>query len=147
MKNSSNRKTNNLFLRNSAFILLLIISVSSFGQSGPSFSFENENNNIQIKTDVQTNTNGSVSVSAKIWYAPDHSILKSIRYYDEQALPPYLASVVHRRYTDKKIYGVTEESSETGINYYIILEDDNLWYHVKCDANGYLTLEKKYRKA
>ena len=47
----------------------------------------------------------------------------------------------------KKIFGVTEDNSEVGLDYRIVLEDEKRWYHVNSDESGNLHLFKKYKKA
>ena len=148
MKNSNNLQQSVTFIiKNSISAILIFISLSSFGQSGPSFSIENENNSYIIKTETQPTNNGSFTVSSKVWYETDGSIVKSVRYYNEQSLPPYIASKVHKQFNGKKIYGVTEESSSYGINYLIVLEDEKFWYHVTSNANGDIDLKIKLIKA
>ena len=64
-----------------------------------------------------------------------------------QSLSPFILARIQQKYTGKKVFGITEVSSDAGLNYYIILEDDKKWYHVTSDATGNLSLEDKYNKA
>src|SRR6476659_1750933 len=53
-------------------------------------------------------------ILSKVTYDKDGNILKTLRYYYEQNLPLLVLSKVKNKFNDKKIYGVTEESSEDG---------------------------------
>ncbi len=86
-------------------------------------------------------------VKCRMWYDKDGNVTKTERYYGESELCPYIMAKVKRKYPGKKVFGVTEVNTESGINYHIILEDANKWYHVSGDAAGYLRLDKKLNKA
>lgn len=86
-------------------------------------------------------------VLSKITYDKDGNILRTLRYYEEQDLPLLVLSKVKRKFTDKKIFGVTEESSEEGTFYHIILEDDKHWINITADGYGSIKVDKKYNKA
>jgi hypothetical protein len=86
-------------------------------------------------------------VKCRMWYDASGEVLKTIRYYDEQNLCPFILTKVKQKYADKKVYGVTEVSSNEGVKYNIVLEDEKKWYHVSVDFYGTLRLDKKYNKA
>lgn len=86
-------------------------------------------------------------ILSRITYDKDGNILKTLRYYYEQQLPIMVLSKVKQRYSDKKIYGVTEESSEAGTYYHIILEDEKHWVDITADNYGSITVNKKFNKA
>ena len=86
-------------------------------------------------------------ITAKITYDREGNILRSLRYYGEDQLPILVLTKVKNRFTDKRIYGVVEESSEEGTYYHITLEDEKNWLDVKSDNYGSITIEKKFRKA
>jgi len=86
-------------------------------------------------------------ITAKITYDKNGVILKTLRYYNEEQLPILVLTNVKNRFSDKKIYGVVEESSEAGTYYHITLEDAKSWIDVKADAYGTVMVEKKFRKA
>jgi hypothetical protein len=54
---------------------------------------------------------------------------------------------VKSKYEGKKIFGVTEESSEDGIRYHIILEDNKSWLTILAEPSGVMYVEKKKRKS
>ena len=84
---------------------------------------------------------------ARVIYDKEGNIVQTFRYYFEQQLPIMVLAKVKARFSDKKIYGVTEVSSEEGLYYYITLEDEKKWIEVKADNYGSVTIEKKFNKA
>jgi hypothetical protein len=62
-------------------------------------------------------------------------------------LPYYLLINIKKKYPDKKIYGVTEISSASGIEYYVKLEDARIWVTLVSDSHGNLRVVEKFRKA
>ncbi|HEV7620417.1 MAG TPA: hypothetical protein VGO09_01715 [Flavisolibacter sp.] len=103
-------------------------------------SWRSDDNNCQVSFN-----NGKIR--CKLWYDVDGNILKTIRYYSVESLCPYIMAKLEQKHPDKKVFGITELSSDEGIFYYIILEDNNKWYHVTADGAGNLTLANKYKKA
>jgi hypothetical protein len=86
-------------------------------------------------------------VTAKITYDRSGNIIKTMRYYTEEKLPLIVLTKVKNKYTDKKIFGVVEESSEDGTYYHITLEDAKNWLNVKVDSYGSMSVESKFKKA
>jgi hypothetical protein len=86
-------------------------------------------------------------VLSKITYDRNGNILKTLRYYYEQNLPLLVLSKVKSRFNDKKVFGVTEESSEEGTYYHIILEDEKHWINITADSYGGIKVDKKFNKA
>jgi hypothetical protein len=86
-------------------------------------------------------------IKSSITYDMNGNILKTLRYYHEDHLPLIVLTKVKNKYADKKIFGITELSTEEETTYYITLEDDKMWYNIKSDSHGFTTLEKKYKKA
>ncbi|MEO6187806.1 MAG: hypothetical protein ABIO82_01970, partial [Ginsengibacter sp.] len=80
-------------------------------------------------------------------YDRDGNILSSTRYYTEANLSPFIRGKVNERFPGKKIFGVTEVCSGDEFTYHMVLEDENNWYNIKCDAIGHVSLEKKLGKA
>jgi hypothetical protein len=87
------------------------------------------------------------AIQSRITYDPDGNILKTIRYYKEEQLPLLIQGKLKDRFAGKKVFGVTEVASQDQLNYHIVLEDEKSWTIVVCDALGYMTVDKKYRKA
>jgi len=86
-------------------------------------------------------------VLSKVTYDRDGNIVKTLRYYYEQNLPLLVLSKVKNKFSDKKIYGVTEESSDEGTFYHIILEDEKHWINITADSYGGIKVDKKFNKA
>jgi hypothetical protein len=62
-------------------------------------------------------------------------------------LPLLVLSKVKSKFNGKKIFGVTEESSDNGTFYHIILEDEKHWVNITADSYGSIRVDKKYNKA
>lgn len=86
-------------------------------------------------------------ILSKITYDQDGNILKTLRYYYEQDLPLLVLSKVKNKFSDKKIFGVTEESTDEGTYYHIILEDEKHWINITADSFGSIKVDQKYNKA
>jgi hypothetical protein len=86
-------------------------------------------------------------VSAKITYDKNGNIVRTMRYYTEEKLPLMVLTKVKNKYSDKKIFGVVELSSDEGTFYHITLEDANNWLNVKADSYGSTSVESKFKKA
>ena len=86
-------------------------------------------------------------VSARIKYDEEGNVIEAYRYYQEQQLPPYILCKLKKKYADKKVFGVTEVTKESGLVYFITLEDSQTWYTVRSHSFGNLELQKKFQKA
>lgn len=86
-------------------------------------------------------------ILAKVTYDKEGNILKTLRYYYEQNLPLLIFSKVKTKFADKKIFGVTEESSEGGTFYHIVLEDEKHWINITADSFGGIKVDRKFNKA
>lgn len=86
-------------------------------------------------------------ILSKVTYDKDGNILKTLRYYYEQNLPLMILTKVKNKFSDKTIFGVTEESSEEGTYYHIVLEDEKHWINITADSYGSIKVDKKFNKA
>jgi hypothetical protein len=86
-------------------------------------------------------------VLTKIEYDKEGNFLSSIRYYSEKSLPVNVLVRLQKKYADKKVFGVTEITSDNVVEYYIKLEDPNNWITVKSNADGNMQVVEKYKKA
>jgi hypothetical protein len=86
-------------------------------------------------------------VQCRLWYDRQGNVTKTERYYTENGLSPFMLARLNKKFNGKKVFGVTEVTSEGGITYHIVLEDGQKWYHVTSDAAGNLHLDKKLLKA
>ena len=79
-------------------------------------------------------------------YDKDGNYLSSKRYYQEDNLPINILYKIRKKYADKKIFGVTELSTELNTEYYVKLEDDKYWTTVKVDSGGRMETVEKFEK-
>ena len=99
--------------------------------------------------DIDNNFEASFTqadVKLRVQYDAEGNIIRSIRYYKAQMLPIIIQSKIQKKYSDKKIYSVTEITSPESIGYHIILEDAKTWTNIKSDIYGNLTVENKFTK-
>jgi hypothetical protein len=86
-------------------------------------------------------------ILTKIDYDKDGNFISSLRYYTEKNLPINILCRLQKKYADKKVFGVTEMTSESTVEYYIKLEDAENWITIKSNADGNLQVVEKYKKA
>lgn len=86
-------------------------------------------------------------ILTKIDYDKDGNFLSSLRYYTERNLPVNIICKLQKKYADKKVFGVTEMTTDAAVEYYIKLEDANNWITVKSNVDGNLQVVEKYKKA
>jgi hypothetical protein len=87
------------------------------------------------------------NITYRVMYDQEGNVVKSIRYYFAQTLPIFIQAKLAKKYDGKKVFGVTEVTTETEIQYHIILEDASNWTHVQSDSFGNMFTEKKLKKA
>lgn len=86
-------------------------------------------------------------ILTKIVYDKDGNFLSSLRYYTEKNLPVSILCRLQKKYADKSVFGVTEMTTESGVEYYIKMEDQNNWYTIRSNADGSMSTIEKYKKA
>ena len=86
-------------------------------------------------------------VLTKIEYDKEGNFLSSLRYYSEKNLPVSILCRLQKKYADKKIFGVTEMTTDSAVEYYIKLEDETTWITVRSNADGNMQVVEKYKKA
>lgn len=86
-------------------------------------------------------------VSFRVLYDAEGNVLKSMRYYSGQNLPIILQSKLAKKFPSKTIFGVTEVTTENEVSYFVVLEDEKEFQHVRADAFGNITTEQRYYKA
>ncbi|HWJ92354.1 MAG TPA: hypothetical protein VNR87_14660 [Flavisolibacter sp.] len=113
---------------------------SSFPKADSVNWYENEND-----YEVHFNIN---EIRCRLWYDKEGTVIKSVRYYLQNMLPPIILSKVQHKYADKSVFGVTEVTTpEDGVQYFIVLQDDKKWYNITSDSAGNLVMTKKFNKA
>ncbi|HEY6976753.1 MAG TPA: hypothetical protein VH396_10720 [Chitinophagaceae bacterium] len=85
-------------------------------------------------------------IQAKVVYDPQGDFIYALRYYKEENLPVSILLAVRERFADKKISGVTEESTQDNIAYHLRLEDAKSWYGIAVTPSGSITLEEHFKK-
>lgn len=86
-------------------------------------------------------------ILSKVEYDKDGNFLNSLRYYTEKNLPVNILCRLQKKYADKTIFGVTEVTNDSSVEYYIKLEDANNWLTVHSNSEGALQVVEKYKKA
>jgi hypothetical protein len=86
-------------------------------------------------------------VTSLIEYDYDGNFLASERYYqDADLLPLQLSWELHKKYSGKTIYGVTEINTETETVYFVKLQDAKEWITVKGASYGTLGVVERFNK-
>lgn len=87
------------------------------------------------------------TMDCRIWFREDGSIEKTIRYYFEEHLPPFIRMRLKELYPEKEIYGVTEITSGNTITFHIVMSDEKYWMHLQSDATANFRITNRYKKA
>jgi hypothetical protein len=85
-------------------------------------------------------------VNCRMSYRLDGTIDRTIRYYTEEHLPPFILARIKRKYAGKKIFGITEDTSADGLTYNIVLEDEKHWLNIQSDSVGNTFITNQYKK-
>lgn len=86
------------------------------------------------------------NVSFRIMYDASGNIVRSLKYYGEDNLPPLILNKVQKSYKDFKVHSVVEESTEQALTYHIILENDKKIINITSDPIGSLQVQTKFNK-
>lgn len=86
-------------------------------------------------------------IKTRVRYDKDGNVTGTTRYYYEQNLPPHIIAKLKKKFPGKSVFGVTEVSSESDIEYVIVLEDEKTWTEVRSNSIGYIEVLKKFKKA
>lgn len=89
----------------------------------------------------------SNEVACRVKYDLNGKVISVRRDYHEKELPIFIKVKMKEKYQNKKVFGVTEITSEEGVSYNIILVDDKHWTTVKSDASGNMQVVQKVKKA
>ena len=81
-----------------------------------------------------------------IYFNNEDHIFRSLRYYKEDQLPPFIAENIKAKYKNKKIKSIVEISEMgMGLFYQIVVEDSRNLFIVQSDQYGNLHTEKKLK--
>jgi hypothetical protein len=86
-------------------------------------------------------------ILSKVEYDKDGNFLNSLRYYSEKNLPVTILCRLQKRFSDKKVFGVTEMATDSSVEYYIKLEGETDWITVRSNIDGNMQVVEKYKKA
>lgn len=83
-----------------------------------------------------------------IYFNNEDHIFRTLRYYGEAQLPPFITQKIKARYKNKDIKSIVEISEiEKGLFYQIVLEDSRNLFIVQSDRYGNLHTDKKLKKS
>lgn len=82
-----------------------------------------------------------------IYFNNENNIFRTLRYYGEAQLTPFITLKIKERYKNKDIKGVTELSDKEKLTYTIVLEDEQNIFIVQSDDFGNLHTTKKLKKS
>lgn len=97
-------------------------------------------------TDAYAVTFVEHGILTRITFNKNGDFTGSLRNYSERNLPYYILCLLKAKFPGEKIFGVTEITVPTVINYYIKLEGPKLWKTVRVDSEGFISVVEKYRK-
>lgn len=83
-------------------------------------------------------------VSYRVMYDQEGSVTLSFKYYGEENLSPLVLNRVKKSYPDYKIHSVIEKSSDSNVEYHVILEGSKKLITLKSDPTGNLEVVSKY---
>jgi hypothetical protein len=92
---------------------------------------------------VQFRQNGIQTI---VNYDYEGNLLSATRYYGEDNLPINIIVALKDKYPEKKIFGVTEVSTDQMVNYFVKMQDDTTWVTVKTDPEGNTEVVEKFNK-
>ena len=86
-------------------------------------------------------------VRTRITYGKSGDFVEAFRYYGEQQLPPSILINIKKKFPGKRVFGVTEFSTISSVDYYVKMVDAKHWITIKMDAEGDWVWVERYAKA
>lgn len=86
-------------------------------------------------------------VQCRILYDHQGNMTQVRRDYSEEGLPLFIVGKIKKEHPGKKIFGITEITTNDGLIYHVVLEDDKHWTFVESSSCGQLTTQRRLRKA
>ena len=83
--------------------------------------------------------------SQRVFYNLDAEVIKTVKYYTESKLEPFIYEKIKRKYKGKTIIGITETQTDSDHFYEIILQGDKTWCVDKSDTYGLMQVEKRFK--
>ncbi len=84
-------------------------------------------------------------VYVKAWFDKDGRLTRTIRYYQEENLAPFIKSHISQKYGSWEIFGITELSSKNSLYYEIVLKKEGHIRVIAMDNKAGILSERKYR--
>lgn len=139
------------------YVLVLLVSMSAFAATPPL----DEQISKQFKETFPTALNANWyeyetfyevlfennQVPCRVKYDLKGNIISVRRDYYEKDLSLFIVAKVKEKYPGKKIFGITEVTSDEGVFYTIILEDEKNWITLSSNDSGDMHLVQKLKKA
>jgi hypothetical protein len=84
--------------------------------------------------------------SYRVLYDEEGNVTLAFKYYTEDNLSPLILNKVNKAYPDFKVHSIVEKSTESSVEYHIIIENSKKMISLKSDPLGSLEVESKYDK-
>lgn len=88
-----------------------------------------------------------LGIQTNVRYDKEGNFMNCTRYYSEQLLPANILCKLKAEHAGKKIFGITEVTTQDDIHYFVKMYDSKYWFNVKVDDSGSMEVVEKYRKA
>src|SRR6195952_3227423 len=86
-------------------------------------------------------------ILSEIEYDHDGNFLASERYYTSaDMLPIHLAWVLHKKFPNKTVFGITETNTDAETMYYVKMEDGKEWITIKGSGDGITQVIERFNK-
>jgi hypothetical protein len=86
------------------------------------------------------------NVTERVFLNLNGEITRTIEYYKENGLEPFIREKINKKYQGKTIFGISEVRSNSEHFYRIVLQDNKNWFIVKSNATGSTVIERKLDK-
>lgn len=86
-------------------------------------------------------------LQVKARFDKEGKLLGSTRFIKEEALPVAIANKLHKKHPTKKVYGITEVTDGSDVDYYIKMQCEKCWYTIHVSPSGSMSMTEKYDKA
>ncbi len=80
----------------------------------------------------------------KVFYNTEGSFVYALKYYGGDALPTNIAMSLNQKYSESKIIGVTEVTTQNSVVYDVKLSKENKLYSLKVTSDGSIAKEEVY---
>ena len=88
----------------------------------------------------------SEGIKTRVTIDAKGNLLQTMRYYSESHLPANVLYNIKNDYKGKEIFGVTEITNKSGVNYRIVLKDNNNYTHINANSAGDTEVVSTYKR-